>query len=264
MEHVFKTISEMALDVGNICVQIMIEKEHHKNVFEVLGTAFWVTYDGIQVLVTALHVMKGIKGNAKIRINGEIINLQNVKYYANDENDLAVFFLFTGNLESKSVNTISICDRKTEYSSVNRYFLIGYSQGARNRVNLNRKEFKMMQTTFSFAPLKDKVSSNTKLKDPIAFNFNLKDVYNHDVKKTNPPSFHGNSGAPVFELLYNKQLDKHTVKLTGVFLEYHKNQHEIIAVGYEVLLDTIRKCFKKAVFQSENRDGSRMIVFFTN
>lgn len=123
---------------GDILVPIYTNKEFHDGQAFLLGTGFLAEYGNEIFLVTAYHVLEEHYNKLLvIVVEGKSICLSKMPFLISKENDLAVSHLrkdwMAGNGLVK-VKAIPLENKKEDYLSKGRYFLIGFP-GTKNTLN---------------------------------------------------------------------------------------------------------------------------------
>jgi len=241
---VLKHIDEMVERWSDIIVPIYTEKEHSKNVAQLLGSAFLVNYKGAVFLVTALHVIRDHQNSLLvISIGGKAVPLNKMPFAISEKDDLAIAYLDHDWAKKNDVNKVyflPIDDHKSGYNTLGAYFLIGFP-GKKNELNPRvDKVTKNIQGT-SFSTYVETPKSNSHIDNPIAFEFDKGKVILTSGNKINPPSFSGNSGGPIMELIGKSGKSGRAgdiiagCKLAGVFVGWYKKEKEAIAIRPEVI-----------------------------
>ncbi|MCK2149608.1 serine protease [Marinobacter alexandrii] len=244
-EELLQCVDEMVEVWGDILVPIYTDKEFRDGVAFLLGTGFLAEYREEIFLVTAQHVIKDHSDKLLvIGIGDTSVPLSKMPFFASKENDLAVSRLekeWADEAGVGKVKAIPLEDKKEGYISEGRYFLMGFP-GKKNTLNKRiGKDTKNIHGT-SFVSKIESPQSKTHIDCPVAFEFDKNSAINTDGQKTNPPSFSGNSGGPILQLMgkdINRDHKTIGCRLSGIFTGWHQNEKEAIAARPEALLELI-------------------------
>ncbi|AWF80364.1 hypothetical protein BTJ40_05815 [Microbulbifer sp. A4B17] len=229
---------------GDILVPIYTEKPHHNGVAQLLGTGFIVQERSEFFLVTALHVVKEHAEELLIvNINSHSIPLNKMPFAISEEDDLAVSHLsidWLSNNGIEKIKALPIDNNRTESESTGINFLIGFP-GKKNIINprLNKIKKYIQGTSFT-APVKNH-QSKPHIRNPLVFHFSKKNSVDSDNKRVTPPSFSGNSGGPVLELvgIDSENELRFACRLSGIFVGWYEREKEIISIKSSTLRNFI-------------------------
>lgn len=216
-----------------------------------VGTAFLVRRDGIHFLVTAAHVLDELNAAAQglgANSGGVMTNVEGVSaplvqvYFKPDRaNDIAATVLpptwFQAN-KIGDVSAIDLPDDRPTFSPAGRSLIAGYP-GTKNRISIQFGKRDRHLLSVSADPVDVTGVRNIEIAQPIAFEYDPKDVVDRSLGKLQtPPNLDGMSGGPVLDVVVREHVGnarEYAMRLAGVFVEWHRSQRRIIAASRQAL-----------------------------
>jgi hypothetical protein len=252
-ENILKDIDEMVEKWGEILIPIYTNKEFHDNTAQLLGTAFLAEFKKDIFLVTAHHVIKEHSDKPlTIIIGGRNVTLSKMIFSISEDYDIAISRLeknWGDDNNIGKIKAIPLEDSKEHYKTLNRHFLLGFPT-TKNTLNQRIGKISRNIQGTSFIEKIESPKSKTHIGNPLAFQFDKKNVIKTSGEKANPPKFNGNSGGPILELVSKNIQHNHKsigCKLSGIFIGWHKEEKEVIATRPEALHALIYHLIKGVV-----------------
>jgi hypothetical protein len=245
-EKSLKFIDEIAEKWGRVTVPFFSNSKKSTSGANLFGSGFIARFKDKNYLVTAHHVAEDMLNyNAcVVNINSTGVILENIEFYIDKINDLAIApidFL----LEKHGIKKISYVPLppQTHEVPLGYHIILGYP-GTKNK--LERKWGKINRHFFSITVEKTALPAfiKTTVNDAICFYFDQNCQMDSTLNKIGkPPDLYGMSGGPVFELFVNIEHDHYrfSVQLSGVIVEWHKNDRIVLAAPLTKLVELIKK-----------------------
>lgn len=241
-----ETVDNIVNRWAKIVVPIFIRDPNSGHRVMGYGSAFIVERNRVPFLVTALHVLLGIKdGEALIaNIGGKAVLLNGLRFVTSAEDDLAVAFLDPGWVEKQKLERVFSLPLDTpapSWKPFDIFVLLGYP-GSRNKLNSNTNDIDRELFSYSSSQRIENPQATTHIRNPIAFYFDKKAATNTDESKINVGAFNGNSGGPVLEVRARNdgyRTIKLSTSLAGVFVGWDKHYKELLCIRPEVVKELI-------------------------
>ena len=212
---------------------------------QLLGTGFLAKFKNHIFLVTAKHVIEGCeKRLVMIALGKNVVKLNHMPFYAIDEYDLAIANIDDQLAKSfgiSKVTAIPLDDDKSGYVPNGRYFLLGFP-GNKNLITPRFPPEGLHVHGTSFVKKHSKIKAKTPVSNAVAFEFDKKTAINTNGARANAPSFKGNSGGPILEVVVISQSQGSKsvgCRFAGVFIGWYNREKEAIAESPSALLELI-------------------------
>ena len=238
---------------------ILVPKRHADGVFHSVGTSFVCVKAGESYLVSAAHVIRQIYDNelertAFIILEGKAVPFRDFKFCVSDEHDIAVAKLedALNEFNSDTVTSLKVgvpldCYENIK-SLINCGLIIGYPASQANTVELRGSKSSRKVQCISGVGVKDRLDSPSRIKYPVVFHYDGKNIFDQDGRKKNASKIEGLSGGPAFLLVEAVRNDNSpcvNAVFVGVFVEWHKKYHELIVSSKDALSRIIEQTFEE-------------------
>lgn len=244
LEYVDEIIKKWGQCTAPLFIEQVSQSGKITGAADLIGSSFFAVRRGMYFLVTAAHVFDGQdpKRQFGVNVNGKGALLNGTPFVRCFVDDIAIaplhedWFIRAGIDRLKAV---PLDDMKTSYSPIGLWVTMGYP-GSKNGLNPRLNMTQIVTHGTSFTERIERPTAKSHIANPVGFRFDKKHVIDTRMKSTNPPSFSGTSGGPVFEVLADVDFDgslRWKCRLEGVFIGWHKIEKEALAARVQPLKD---------------------------
>lgn len=206
-------------------IAFYIPKANSKKEFIAIGSGFLVKTNGVHAIITANHVMEDlIKNDCYFSLNNSLFPLRKTMFQKSNSRDYAVI-MPTEEIISYDKNFISFTtDLHQDLEPTTSMIISGFPSNKNNHnINNPHKPAKIYSILFN------SFEYNTDHED-IYFYFDSRkkmirpEMFEPLSSEKSLPSLAGMSGAPVMQIMINKNTSALTTRVIGVFKEHHRKK----------------------------------------
>jgi len=240
-------IDEIVRRWGRIVVPFFRNYGKSKTAAHGFGSGFVARVRGKHWLVTALHVVDdAIRADACVfSLCGKGVVLEHMAFFPDKANDLAFAPLERILMQHRfaRVPAIDLDAEDDGTAEVGYHLLMGYP-ASKNRLDLKFDELERRLHSVTAERIQHQEDIATNVREPVFFRYDQKAQVDSFFHPLQPPGLHGMSGGPALELrasrFFGNEYRFH-IKLSGVLLEWKKQQKVVVAASAVRLRESLRK-----------------------